>query len=278
MNIKGGAMIDEKQEEILNFAKNILSGKEKLAFAGCFCGGFSERCIETPWAAHHLKGVRFMLDIGFTFASAEYLGLLLEAKEKYGVILEAVDIIKPERVKTRYPEEWRKSILEVPVTIGNVINVVLPEEHFDAVTMISTIEHIGFDEPAKTVKGSSFERMNRPEDVPLTRAPDINKAVLENLSKTIKRNGKLLLSVPMGMGGAVILRDSLGFYTAQWEYEEKSWREIVGHQNFSLLEEKFFKLAHDGWSEVASPAELKEKSSYMKPHAEGVAVCVLVKK
>ena len=271
-------MIEKKHEEMLSRAKNILSGAETLVFPGFFCSGFSERCVETPWAAHHLKGVRSMLDVGFTFASAEYLGLLLELEGEYGVSLEAVDIIKPERVKERYPSEWLKSILEVPVTIGNIMTVELPKERFDAVTIISTIEHIGFDQPATTVKGSSFERMTRPDDVSLTRDPKVNTAVLDNLCTSLKKNGKLLLSVPMGKGGAVLLRDSLGFYTAQWEYEEISWREIVDHKNFKLLEERFFKLTQNGWTEVTSPKELKDQSSYMKPHAEGVAVCVLEKR
>lgn len=271
-------MIEIEQKKILDRAKNILSGKEKLVFRGPFCKGISERCIETPWAAQHLKGVQSILDIGFTFASAEYLGLLLELKDKYGIMLAAVDIVKPEKVKVRYPKEWLESIFEVPVIIGNIMNMGLPKERFDAVTIISTIEHVGFDEPAKTVKGSSFERMTHPDEVSLKRDPNTNRAVLNNLSKMINIRGKLLLSAPMGKGGAVILRDSLGFYTAQWEYDEESWREIVEHKRFDLLEERFFKSTHAGWIEVSSPNDLKEKSSYMKSHAEGIALCVLMKK
>jgi len=271
-------MIEKNQEEVLSHAKNILSGEENLFFLGHFCKGFSERCIETPWAAHHLKGVQSILDIGFTFASAEYLGLLLELKDKYGVMLKAVDIIRPDEVTTRYPMEWLKSILEVPVKIVNVMNIDFPKVRFDAVSIISTIEHIGFDEPAKTVKCSSFERNIDPDKVSLKRDPNTNRVVLDNLSKVIKNNGKLLLSVPMGKGGVVILRDSLGLYTAQCEYDEESWKEIVCHEKFNLLEERFFKLTHDGWIEVFSPNDLKENSSYLKPHAEGVALCVLIKK
>jgi len=273
----GNQIITKKQKRILNRSKNILQGEEILVFPNSFCKGFSERCIETPWVAHQLRGVQKILDIGFTFASAEYLGLLLELKDKYGVHLKAVDIIMPEKVMGRYPKEWLNSIIEVPVILGNIMTLDLPNEYFDAVTIISTIEHIGFDEPAKTVKGSSFERMTHPDEVSLKRDPNTNSAVLDNLSKVLKKNGKILLSVPMGKGGAVILRDSLGFYTAQWEYDERSWREIIEHERFTLLEERFFKFTHAGWTEVFSPNDLNEQSSYLRPHAEGIALCVLIK-
>jgi len=272
------AEVSKEHQIVLDLSKQILAGKRDPIFNGSFGKGFSERYIETQWAASHLRGIRSLLDIGFTFASNEYLGMLLELKDKYGIDLQAADIINPEKVQGRYPKEWLKTLLEVPVTIGDVRTISLPKERFDAVTIISTIEHIGFDEPSRTVENSAFERKLRPEDVSLDRDTDTNKTVLDNIYKTLKKRGKLLLSVPMGKGGAVLLRDSLGLFVAQWEYDEKSWKEVVGHKGFELTEQRFFKLSDAGWTEVASPRDLVSQSSYMKPYAEGCAVCLLVRK
>jgi len=269
--------LSSEQEAILNYSKQILSGAKKLSLSGTFGKGFSERFVETPWAASHLKDCGSFLDIGFTFASFEYLGLLLELKDRYGVMLNAADIIEPEKVRTRYPQEWLKSILEVPVSIGDIRSMVLPKGKFDAVTCISTIEHIGFDEPARTVKNSAFERRSNPKDVQLHRDPNVNAKVLDNVRNSLKPKGKLLISVPMGKGGPALLRDSLGFYCAQWEYEEKSWNEITANKGYNLLEQRFFRMGTSGWTEVPSPKEVADRSSYMKPHAEGCALCLLSK-
>ena len=43
------------------------------------------------------------------------------------------------------------------------------------------------------------------------------------LARALKPGGVSLVTVPMGDGGAVPVRDSLGFYTRQWEYAAESW-------------------------------------------------------
>lgn len=269
--------LSKEQEIILKQCKQILLGNEVLAYPEIFGKGFSERVVETPWIAQHVMGCENLLDIGFTFASFEYLGMLLDLKDRHGVKLSATDIIKPERVKGRYPASWLSSILEVPITLGDVRFLDLPNNTYDIVTCVSTIEHIGFDEPSTTVSGSSFERKGTKEEVNTKRDPLTNKLVLDGVHKALKPGGKFLLSVPMGKGGAALLQDSLGLYCAQWEYEAKSWKEITSHSGYDVLEQRFFRMSEVGWQEVDSPAELTGVSSSLKPHAEGCAVCALVK-
>lgn len=265
--------ITEEHQSILAYSKQVLSGEKKLDFSRPVGKGYTERCIETPWVAHLVKDVKILLDIGFTFASPEYLGLLLELKDKYNVQISAVDIIEPQRVKTRYPSEWLNSVLEVKVMIGDIRSIDLPKDHFDAVTCISTIEHVGFDEPSKTLPNSAFERKYDASEVNYIRDHDTNRNVLDNLHKTLKPKGKLLISVPMGKGGAILTRDSLGFYCAQMEYNTESWNEIVGHKGYALEEQRFFRLTDLGWVEVNSSIDLN-----MKSNGQGCAVCSLIKK
>jgi SAM-dependent methyltransferase len=270
--------LSNEQKVILNQCTNILTGVECLVYPEIFGKNFSERVIEAPWVAHHAKECSSLLDIGFTFASFEYLGMLLCLKEKYGVQLSVVDIIKPESIQERYPEDWISSILEVPITVGDVRFLELPPNVYDIVTCISTIEHIGFDKPSTTVSGSAFERKGAKQDVITKRDPLTNQLVLDSIHRALKPGGKLLISVPMGRGGVSLLQDSLGLYCAQWEYEEDSWKEITNHSGYELLEQRFFLMSDIGWQEVDSPVDMIDVTSAMKRHAEGCAVCALVKK
>ena len=68
------------------------------------------------------------------------------AKNNY---LVGVDIIEPKRVMARYPREWYEEIEKIKVNILDISNEYLKDEGFDAISIISTIEHIGFDEKNK---------------------------------------------------------------------------------------------------------------------------------
>lgn len=269
--------LTSEQKGVLEQSIRILSGVEVFTCHESSGKGCSERVIETPWVAQYVRGCNSLLDIGFTFASYEYLGLLLELKNSYGVTVRGADIIKPEKVVNRYPSEWLESILDIPVTIGDIRYMVLPENEYDVVTCISTLEHIGFDMPATTVEGSSFERHRCKADVKTERDSRVNQLVLDAVHTTLKPGGSLLVSVPMGQGGPVLVQDSLGFYCAQWEYEANSWNELISHEGYDVADRRFFGITREGWQEVAYPGELKDRSSDLKPHAEGVAVCVLKK-
>jgi SAM-dependent methyltransferase len=271
--------ITNKQKVILDLSKKILAGEKLPDFTNYFGKGFSERRVEVPWVAQKIKNAKTVLDIGFTFASLEYLGLLLYLKKVGKVNLDATDILSPKRVKGRYPKEWLKDILETDIYIGDVRSLNFAKtNHYDVVTCVSTIEHIGFDEPTSIANKSSFKRGKTPEDVNMNRDKNTNRAVLDNVWDILKPKGRLLISVPMGRGGASLLKDSLGLYCAQWEYEKESWQEITGHDNYELEEERFFGLSDQGWQEVCSPDNLLEKTSWLKPHAAGCAVCSLIKK
>jgi SAM-dependent methyltransferase len=272
-------MITDETHQILSLAKGVLEKKVPEPFKGNFGKDLSERCIETPWVASFIKGGEKVLDVGFTMSSHDYLGLLLELIEKYDVRLEAIDIIEPNNVVKRYPLEWVDQILRVPLTLGDLRTLSLPSDRYDLATCISTIEHVGFDSPATSdEKNSAFERVLMPDEVITKRDPATNKKVMNQFYRALKPGGILLITVPMGRGGPVLLKDSLGYYCAQWEYEEKSWHEIANHPGFELLEEKFFIRTHERlWRQVTCPAELTSQSSSLRPHAEGCALAALRK-
>ena len=91
----------------IEFSLDVLNGAEFDLTSRAYGKGETERCVETPWAAQTFAKVNRVLDIGLAMSHPDYLGLMIGFLDKGGKI-EGADIIKPERVKTRYPEAWRK--------------------------------------------------------------------------------------------------------------------------------------------------------------------------
>lgn len=273
-------MLTVERKLILKNAIEILNGLKTHRFEDTFIDNWSERCIEVPWVSKNIFEYKpkKILDIGFSLASLDYMGMLLELKQ-IGVKLEAIDIVKPERVQSRYPENWKKSILETEVYIGDIRNIEIKESEYDMVTCISTIEHVGFDIATNNNKDSAFERVTDINEVITKRSSDTECLVLDNLYKSLKAGGKLIITVPAGKGGPVILKDSLGFFVVEWEYEEESWKKIVANDKFKLLEQHFFKFDDYGkWSKVESISDLRDRTASMKIHSSGLAMAILEKK
>jgi SAM-dependent methyltransferase len=271
-------MIAPPQQFILDRSIAVLNGDKRFEDFDLDQPGHSERIAEVPWAARYLRDASSILDIGYSMSSLDWLGLLLKWQERAGTSLQAVDIVQPERVASRYPENWRAQVLQTPVGIGDIRTIELPVGHFDLVTCISTIEHIGFDEASTDDPNSAFKRGKTPAEIAANRDPNVNRDVLVAFHRTLRPGGRALLSVPMGKGGPTLLKDSLGLFTRQWEYEEKSWQELTTQPGFSVLEQRFFGLGdNDCWREVADPAALTDQSSELQPHASGCALLVLEK-
>lgn len=273
-------MLPEKNQIVYDIAMDVLKGTEVSISTE---PGFSERIIEVPKAAYWLRKLSaqdscHIMDIGYTMSSLDWLGLLLKLNERDNCSISAKDIVKPERVQSRYPKEWLDAIFEVPVEIGDIRNMAIDEAAFDVVTCISTIEHIGFDEAEEDDQNTAFKRSQDETKIPQTRAPDVNKRVLSQFYKALKIGGYAIISTPMGKGGPTLLKDSLGLYTRQWEYEAESWNDLVSQPGFEVIEESFYGLGDDGvWFQVHSPAGLTDKSSELQPHAHGCAFVVLRK-
>lgn len=211
-------------------------------------------------------------------SSLDWLGLLLASQSQNNTALQAVDIVRPQRVASRYPDHWQQQVLDVDVTIGDIRNCALPVEHFDLVTCISTLEHIGFDIASVGDPDSAFQRGKTPAQIATDRDQNVNRDVLAAFHRVLQPGGTAMISVPMGKGGPTLLKDSLGLYTRQWEYEANSWNQLISQPGFNMREQRFFGLGDDDfWHEVDGPQQLKNKSSELQPHASGCALVLLEK-
>lgn len=265
---------------ILDQALAILRGEARFDPEQGLRPGTSSRSVEVPWAASCLARHRpaRLFDIGLSLASLDYLGLLLEHARRPGHVLRAVDIIDPERVRGRYPEDWWPEIRTVGVQVGDARELPAPETPYQMVTCVSVIEHIGFDKASRDNPKSAFERATSPEDVPLDRDPAIDGRVMGRIRNLLEPGGRCVISVPMGRGGPVLLRDSLGFYCAQWEYAPQHWPRIAEAEGFRLEEALFHAVGEDlVWRRVDGPERLKDLESVPLSHSRGVGMAVLRK-
>lgn len=269
-------MLPEKTRYILDQALTVLRGDTPGGDLDLSQAGHSERLMEVPWAAQWFTEGAKLLDIGFTMSSLDWLGLLLTASSEKGVEIQAADIVKPGRVISRYPEEWREQIEAVAIKIGDIRTMDLPQDHFDMVTCISTVEHIGFDEASVDDPSSAFVREQSAEDAPSERSPTVDADVMAAFRRSLKPGGRVVMTVPMGKGGPTLIRDSMGLYARYWEYEANSWHNLTHQPGFSVTEQRFFSFGEDThWTEVSGPADLTSQSSEMQPHAHGCALVLL---
>ncbi|MGE3303546.1 MAG: class I SAM-dependent methyltransferase [Hyphomonadaceae bacterium] len=260
--------------ETLDAALNILAGGDFDIDLPELPLNANERVIEVPWAAAMLRTQKRVLDIGFTFADADYLGLLL-ALRRAGASLDAIDIIEPARVAARYPDAWREEILGVPVRVGDVRAMALPEAAYDAAALISVIEHVGFDAPAPAGDKSAFDRPAARADAPLARDGDADKHVMEKLAAALAPGGRAVLTVPMGEGGARATQDSLGRWASYWLYSEDCFAGLAASSGFAVEERRFFRRQDGAWREVGSAKAMRKAGVDEKGLPEGCGLLAL---
>ena len=129
-----------------------------------------ERVVEVPWVLSRLVSEGRVLEIGYAFAEPAYLaGLLRAGVELVGVDLAERDVGGMERI------------------VADVRALPLPDESVDQVLLVSTLEHVGADNSGYGLTA---------EDDPGSRVD-----ALRELGRVLRRNGRLLVTVPLGEPG-----------------------------------------------------------------------------
>jgi SAM-dependent methyltransferase len=183
--------------------------------------GLSERVVEIPWVLRRLPSDSSrVLDVGTAFAPLVYKRLLLRIPAR----VEIVDLSPVE-------------LPGIPAHVADVCALPLPDETFDAVSCISTLEHIGLD---NTVYGIAERRSTR-DDV----------AALRELGRVARRDGRVLVTVPGGER-----RDFPGFR----QYDVESFLRAADAAGLYAVElETFVHRPGTGWLSVG-PDELSGRT------------------
>jgi SAM-dependent methyltransferase len=170
-------------------------------------GDTDERVIELPWVLSRLRETGRILEVGYAFAETAYLGALLRA----GVELVGVDLATRE---VEAAETVQADVRQLP----------FPEHSFDQALLVSTLEHVGAD---NSVYGLETE-------------PDEGGglAALRELRRVLRRDGTLLVTVPLGEPG------DYGWFRQE---DERGWTRLYARAGFFVEEQETYELTEEGW-------------------------------
>ena len=152
-----------------------------------------------------------VLEVGFAFAETPYLAALLRSGvELVGVDLAARDVDGMETV------------------LADVRELPFEDRSLDQILLVSTLEHVGADNAIYGLEGESD--------------PRARVSALRELGRVLRRDGSLLVTVPLGEPG------DYGWFRQE---DGEGWRALFGHAGFFVEEEETYELTPDGWR--ASP-------------------------
>lgn len=234
----------------------------------------SERAVEIPWVAARIpKTATKLVDIGLAMSSSEHLDLL-QALDGAGITTHGIDIIDPRSVLHRLDPAAAEFVLRTPTLIADISQGASPDiGEFDVATLVSTLEHVGFDFPRQSHGPGVFERPRQRVAAP-NRREDTDARVLAAIRKILVLGGRLFITVPYGRGGTVPLVDSLGLHTFEFEFNAVTLERLTRADGFRCVDLDIF--AHSskkGWHNVDSPIDWIPSEV---PSAKRAAACALI--
>jgi SAM-dependent methyltransferase len=178
--------------------------------------GLDERVIEYPWTFVRLKpSHRLLLDAG----SALNHRSVLQTRQ-----LEARQVV----LCTLAPEHEMTKKAGVSYVFCDLRNTLFRDETFDAVTCISTLEHIGMD----AAMFYTADRKYHEHDL------SAYKQAIVEIRRVLKPGGDLLLTVPFGKPGD---------YGWLQQYDRNGIDEICKTFTGETVEIQFYRYRPEGW-------------------------------
>ncbi|WP_342679593.1 class I SAM-dependent methyltransferase [Methanofollis sp. UBA420] len=204
-----------------------------------FGQGDTERCIEIPWAVSCYHSEKRVLDVGYANAEDRYVSELLSLNIPQ---LFGIDMIP-------------KNCPGIISVVGDIRNTSFPDDFFDLVFCISTIEHIGRDNSVYHIPYVSEDNEG-------------DFKALQEIYRIVKPYGRVVVTVPYGKS-----------YDYGWfiHYDDARLQRLVELSKFSIVLEDYF-IYRSGWhkcdkSELASTLYQDDNA----PAAAGLA-CILLEK
>ena len=152
--------------------KKILNNKYKIRSNNYL----DERIIELPWVINKLKkySKKKILDIGCTLNFKYLINFFLKNNEIFFLNI--------------YKEKNNFFSNQISYIQNDIRDSSFKDNFFDAITIISVIEHIGFDNEIYN---------NENKKISFKKKKNYEKAISET-KRILKKNGKLYLTVPFG--------------------------------------------------------------------------------
>jgi len=201
-------------------------------------GEWSQRAIEYPWVIENLNVVPkrgLILDVG---CAESLLSHELIAK---GLRVVGIDI-------RNYPFKDKRIVF----LKRNILDTHLPDNTFDAIAIVSTIEHIGLEPYGQTVKDTNGDLK-----------------VMTELKRILKHRGIIILTTPYIGGGP------LRVTTFERQYDRQRLRELA--EGLKIIRDDYFyplrRGKHLHWAGLS-----KEEMDKQVFDAEAGIACLVLKK
>lgn len=189
--------------------------KKKKINQKYFC---DERIVEIPWVFQQLKKLSGkLLDAGSTL-NIKYILSKLKNFDKIFIT-------------TLYPENLFFNNLNISYTYEDLSDMSFKNNSFDAITCISTLEHIGFDNSIYNYGEFKKEKKNK------------NKLdiVLKGLRRVLKKNGILLITIPFG---------KKGIYNNMQQFDIYGLKHIIKILRPKKFYIEYYKVLNNRWIKV----------------------------
>lgn len=204
-----------------------------------FGQGDTERCIEIPWGVSCYRGEKRVLDIGYANAEDRYLSELLSLNIPQ---LFGIDMVP-------------KNCPGIISVVGDIRSTSFPDNFFDLVFCISTIEHVGRDNSVYHIPYAGDDHEG-------------DFKALQEIFRIVKSSGRVVVTVPYGK-----------LYDYGWfiHYDDARLQRLVESSTFSTIQEDYF-IYGSGWhkcdkSELVNILYQDDNA----PAAAGLA-CILLEK
>jgi len=192
-----------------------------------------ERVVEYPWILTRLRDCgKRVLDAGSTLND--------------GGIIHRPEVASRELVVCTLAPEWLLARANVSYLHGDLRDLILRDACVDAVTCISTLEHVGMDNTRIYTSDAAFR-----EAAPA----DWRRAVAE-FRRVLRPGGTLLLTVPFGV------KADIGWMQV---YDTAGVNDIVAAFDGKVAERTFFRYRTDGWQRAS--AEQCADAAYFDIHS-----------
>lgn len=172
-------------------------------------GGTDERVVEIPWVLSRLVPSGRVVEVGYAFAEAAYLGALLRS----GVELVGVDLAE-------------RDVEGMERLVADVRSVPLPDASVDQVLLVSTLEHVGADNTGYGLEAEADAD------------PDSRVDALRELGRILRPQGRLLATVPLGEPG-----DHRWFRLD----DVAGWNRLFASAGLFVEEQEAYELVAEGW-------------------------------
>ena len=169
--------------------------------------GTDERLVEVPWVLSRLVSRGRVLEVGYAHAEPAYLaGLLRSGVELVGADLASRDVDGMETVEA--------DVCDLPFAAASL----------DQVLLVSTLEHVGADNTAYGIGGTTDE--------------SARLRALRELSRVLRPGGSLLVTTPLGEPG------DQGWFRQE---DERGWLELYASAGLFVEEVEAYELLTEGW-------------------------------